>query len=79
MTTISSDSTWLRVGTVSVRKENILFLDRDQSKVYIILSGRTFGSMRDDNNISIPFAQAQVADHDPFTSAEELQLHIETM
>jgi hypothetical protein len=79
MITISSDSTWLRVGTVSVRKENILFLDRDKSKVYIILSGRIFGSMRDDNNISIPYAQAEVSGHGPFTSAEELQLHIETM
>lgn len=79
MIAISSDATYLRVGTVSVRKENILFMDRDQAKVHIIMSGRPFGTMRDDNGISIPFAEAQISGHAAFVSTEELQLHLETM
>ena len=79
MTVISSDATYLRVGTVSVRKENILFMDRDLNKVYIIMSGRVYGSMRDDNGIAIPYAEAQVDGHAAFVSTAELQLHLETM
>jgi hypothetical protein len=78
MITISADATYLKVGGKSIRKDNILFFDRDATNVHVILSGRQFGSMHDDNGITIPFAEADIAGHAAFVSTEELQLHLET-
>lgn len=79
MITISADTNFLKVGQKSIRKENILFYDRDNANVYIIISGRKFGSMGDDNGITIPFDQAEIAGHDTFVDTEELQHYLETM
>lgn len=75
--TITSDATYLKVGSKSLRKENILFFDRDETNVYVIMSGRRYGYMYDDNNIVISLAE--VTGIGPFATTALLQAHLETM
>jgi hypothetical protein len=76
---ISSDATYLNVGTASIQKANILFFDHDEENVYVILSGRKTSHYNDGNNITIPFAEAEIEGEEPFASAAALQAHLITM
>jgi len=76
---ISSDATYLHVGSASIQKANILFFDHDAENVYVILSGRKAAHYQDGNNITIPFDEAVIEGHDPFASSAALQAHLITM
>ncbi len=76
--TITSDATYLKVGKKSIKKSNILFFDRDEANVFIILSGRRYGYLYDDNNIVIPFADAEITGQ-TFATSVALQTYLETM
>lgn len=76
--TITSDENYLHIGTKSVVKANILFFDRDETNVYVVMGGRKLSHYEDGNGITLPFAEVEVAGEDPFESAEALQTFLLT-
>ncbi len=74
---ITSDDNFIDIGNKSIVKANILFLDHDQDKVYIILSGRKPGHATDTNDIAIDYKE--VDDPDTYESAAELQTYLKTL
>lgn len=72
--TISDNSSYLEIGTKSINKSRILFFDRDEEKVFIVMSDRKEGHMKDQNTVEIPYEE--VDDPQTFESAESLQTYL---